>query len=63
MGTVFSIKVGQVVVCKKELADRVSMLGGDKGMKNILKLTNRDSKNISLIAKYGRFDVKLLKTA
>ncbi len=38
-------------------------MGWDRGTQNILKFTNRDGRQISLIAKYGQINAKTLKTA
>ena len=40
-----------------------SMMGWDKGAQNILKFTNRDGGQISLIAEYSQNDAETLKTA
>jgi hypothetical protein len=37
-------------------------LGWEKGAQNIIKFTNRDSRQISLIAEYGQIDADTLKT-
>eukprot|EP00804_Cyclotella_cryptica_P000308 CCRYP_010230-RA/>CCRYP_010230-RA protein AED:0.47 eAED:0.47 QI:0/-1/0/1/-1/1/1/0/170 len=50
LGTPFSMKASQVVIFEKELQDRASMMGWDKGAQNILKFTNKDGRQISLIA-------------
>ena len=44
LGTPFSMKAAQVVIFEKELHDRTSMMGWDKGTYNILKYTNRDGR-------------------
>jgi hypothetical protein len=54
LGTPFSMKASQVVIFEKELQDKASMMGWDKGAQNILKLTNKDGRQISLIAEYGQ---------
>ena len=46
LGTPFSMKAAQVVIFEKELQDRASMMGWDKGAQNILKFTNRDSRHL-----------------
>ena len=53
LGTPFSMTASQVVIFEKELQDRASMMGWDKGTQNILRVTNKDSRQISLIAEYG----------
>jgi len=63
LGTPFSMKASQVVIFKKELQDRASMMGWDKGTQNILKFTNKDGRQISLIAEYGQIDAETLKAA
>ena len=63
LGTPFGMKASQVVIFEKELADRASMMGWNKGMQNILKFTNKDGKTISLIAEYGKIDAGTLSTA
>ena len=57
------MKAAQVVIFEKELQDRASMMGWDKGAQNILKFTNRDGRQISLIAEYSQIDAETLKTA
>ena len=57
------MKAAQVVIFEKELQDRASMMGWDKGAQNLLKFINRDGRQISLIAEYGQIDAKTLKTA
>ena len=52
-GTPFSMTASQVVIFEKELQDRASMMGWDKGTQNILRVTNKDSRQISLIVEYG----------
>jgi hypothetical protein len=39
------------------------MMGWDKGVQNILKFTNRDRRQISLIDKYSQLNADTLKTA
>ena len=39
------------------------MMGWDKGVQNILRFTNRDSRQIGLITKYSQSDAETLKTA
>ena len=63
LGTPFGMKANQVVIFEKELADRASMMGWDTGNQNILNFTNKDGKNISLIAEYGQIDAETLKTS
>ena len=63
LGTPFSMKATQVVIFEKELQDRASMMGWDKGAQNILEFTNKDGRQISLIAEYGQIDAETLKTA
>jgi hypothetical protein len=62
LGTPFSMKASQVVIFEKELQDRASMMGWDKGAQNILRFTNKDGRQISLIAEYGQIDADTLKT-
>ncbi len=62
LGTPFSMKASHVVIFEKELQDRAIMMGWDKGVQNILKFTNRDGRQISLIAKYSRIDAETFKT-
>ena len=62
LGTPFGMKASQVVISEKELQDRASMMGWDKGDQNILKFTNKDDRQISLIAEYGQIDAKTHKT-
>ena len=62
LGTPFSMKAAQVVIFEKELQDRASMMGWDKGAQNILKFTNRDGRQISLIAEYVQINAETLKT-
>jgi hypothetical protein len=62
LGTPFSMKASQVVIFEKELQDRASMMGWDKDTQNILKFTNKDGRQISLIAKYSQIDADTLKT-
>jgi hypothetical protein len=50
LGTPFSMKAAQVIIFEKELQDRTSMMGWDKGLQSILRFTNRDNRQISLIA-------------
>ena len=38
------------------------MMGWDKGAQNISRFTNRDGRQISLIAEYGQIDADTLKT-
>lgn len=61
--TPFSIKAAHVEFFEKELQDRVSMTGLDKGTHIILRFTNRYGKQISLIAKYGHIIAGTYKTA
>eukprot|EP00804_Cyclotella_cryptica_P030718 CCRYP_009136-RA/>CCRYP_009136-RA protein AED:0.27 eAED:0.27 QI:0/-1/0/1/-1/1/1/0/399 len=61
--TPFSMKASQVVIFEKELQDGASMMGWDNGAQNILKFTNKDSRQISLIAEYGQIDAEILKAA
>jgi hypothetical protein len=56
------MKATQVVIFEKELQDRASMMGWDKGAQNIIGFTNRDGRRISLIAKYSQIDADTLKT-
>jgi hypothetical protein len=63
LGTPFGMKANQVVIFEKELANRASMMGWDTVNQNILNFTNKDGKNISLIAEYGQIDAETLKTA
>jgi hypothetical protein len=62
LGTPFNMKASQVVIFEKELQDRASMMGWDQGAQNILKFTNKDGRQISLIAEYGQIDANTLKT-
>ncbi len=57
------MKAAQVAIFEEELQDSASMMGWDKGAQNILKFTNRDGRQISLIAEYGQIDAETLKTA
>jgi hypothetical protein len=57
------MKASQVVIFEKELQDRASMTGWDQGTQNILRFTNKDGRQISLIAEYGQIDAETLKTA
>ncbi len=63
LGTPFNMKSNQVVIFEKELQDRASMMGWDQGAQNILRFTNKDGRQISLIAEYGQIDAETLKTA
>ena len=63
LGTPFNMKASQVVTFEKELQDRASMMGWDQGTQNILRFTNKDGRQISLIAEYGQIDAETLKTA
>jgi hypothetical protein len=63
LGTPFNMKSSQVVIFEKELQDRASMMGWDQGAQNILRFTNKDGRQISLIAEYGQIDAETLKTA
>jgi len=56
LGTPFSMKTSQVVICEQEVQDRASIMGWHKGAQNILKFTNRDSRQISLSAEYGQIN-------
>ena len=62
LGTPFSMKAAQMVIFEKELQDRTSMMGGDKGAQNIIKLTRRDGRQFSHIVNYGKIDVNKCKT-
>ena len=62
LGTPFNMKVSQAVIFEKELQDRARTMGWDKGTYNILKFTNRDSRQINLIVEYGQIDANMLKT-
>ena len=57
------MKASQEVIFEKELQDRASMMGRDKGAQNILKFTNKDGRQISLIAEYGQIDDATQKAA
>jgi hypothetical protein len=50
------------VMAVAEEVDRASMMGQDKGTQNIIKFTNRDDRQISLIAQYDQIDANTLKT-
>eukprot|EP00804_Cyclotella_cryptica_P009584 CCRYP_006287-RA/>CCRYP_006287-RA protein AED:0.39 eAED:0.39 QI:0/-1/0/1/-1/1/1/0/252 len=62
LGTPFSMKASQVVILK-----RTTRQGKHDGLgqrpQNILKFTNKDSRQISLIAEYGQIDAETLKAA
>jgi hypothetical protein len=60
--TPFSMKATQVIIFEKELQDRASMMGWDKGAQNTIRFTNGDSRQISLIAEYSQIDADTLKT-
>jgi flagellar hook-associated protein FlgK len=62
LGTPFNMKSNQVVIFEKQLQDRASMMGWDQGAQNILQFTNKDGRQISLIAEYGQIDAETLKT-
>ena len=61
LGIPFSMKASKVVIFEKELQDRASMMDWDKGAQNILKFTNKDGRQISLIVEYGQIDPKHLR--
>jgi hypothetical protein len=56
------MKAAHVVIFEKELQDRASMMGWDKGAPNILKFTNKYSRQVSLIVTYGQIDADTFKT-
>jgi hypothetical protein len=55
-------QAAQVVIFEKELQDRASMMGWGKGAHNILRFTNKDGRQISLITESGQIDADILKT-
>lgn len=48
---------------EKELQDTASMMGWDEGTQNILKLANKDGRDVSLIAEYSQIDTVTIKAA
>jgi hypothetical protein len=63
LGMPFSMKAIQVAIFKREFQDRASMMGWDQGTQNILQFTNKDNRQISIIAEYGQIDADTLRTA
>ncbi len=61
--TAFDLKAEQVVIFEKELANKVSSMGWNKGAQNITTYKNQDGRTINLISEYGQINHQTLKTA
>ncbi len=61
--TAFDLKAEQVVIFEKELANKVSSMGWNKGAQNITTYKNQDGCTIDLISEYGQINHQTLKTA